>query len=73
MWNFFAGVQVSGDVVVGEVWVVNLVLFGTVSFCGFDLGFRFSRVVLSRFVTSSPMVGLKGHVRCGVWVSGMYV
>jgi hypothetical protein len=39
------------------VWDANLVIFEAFGFLGFDVGFRFSRVVLSRFVISSPMVG----------------
>ncbi len=48
--------QVSGDVVEGEVYVVDLVLLGAVRSLRFDGGFLFSRVMLCLMVTSSPMV-----------------
>ena len=68
------GVQVSGDVVVGEVWAVVLVLFEAVSSLGFDVGFLFPRVMLSRFVALFPLVLRgRGRGRCGVWVSGVYI
>ena len=66
------GVQVPCDIVVGEVLAVVLFLFKAVSSLGFDVGFLFLRVMLSRFVALFPLV-LKGRGRCGVWVSGMYV
>ena len=66
------GVQVSCDVVVGEVWAIVLVLFEAVSSLGFDVGFFFPRVILSRFVALFHLV-LRARGRCGVWVNGMYV
>jgi hypothetical protein len=52
------------------MWVFNYILFGAFSFLGFDVGFLFSRVVLYRFITSSPMVGAVrgvGVVYVGEW------
>ena len=63
------GVQVSGDVVVGETWAFILVLFEAVSSLRFDMGFLFPRMLLTSFVTFSPMV-LGGRGRCGMCVSG---
>jgi hypothetical protein len=51
------GLHVFGDVVEGEVKVVDLVLLEAVSSLGFIEGFLFSRVMLCLMVTSSPMVG----------------
>jgi hypothetical protein len=66
------GVQVSGDVVVGEVWAVILVIFEAVSSLGFDMGRLFPRVMLSRFVAFFPLV-LRRRWRCGMWVSSMHI
>ncbi len=51
------GLQVSGDVVEGEVYGVDLVLLGAVRSLRFDEGFLFSRVMLCLMVMSSPMAG----------------
>jgi len=70
---FSVGLQGSGDVVGGEVWVVDLVLLGAVSSLGVDEGFLFSRVMLCLMVTSSPVVGwLMGRGCCGMWVNGVH-
>ena len=67
------GVQISGDVVEGEVWAVLLVFFVAVVYLGFDVDFLFLRVMLSRFVALSPMVVLGGRGRCGMWISSFSV
>ena len=69
----FAGVHVSSDVVVGEVWAVLLVLFIAVVSLGFDVYFLFPRVLLSRLVTLSLTAVVRGRGRCGMWVSGFVV
>ena len=67
------GLHVFGDVVEGEVKVVDLVLLEAVSSLGFIEGFLFSRVMLCLMVTSSPMVGwLMGRGCCSMWVGCMY-
>ena len=58
-----AGLHVFGDVVIGVMWAVLLVLFVVVVFSGFAAYFLFSRVVLSRFVALSHKVVLRGHGR----------
>jgi len=59
----WVGVEVSGDVVVGEMWAVLLVRFKAVVSLGFDVDFLFPRVIVSRFATLSPMVVLRGRGR----------
>ena len=67
------GVQVSSDVVVGEVWVVLLILFAAVATLEFAMDLLFPLAMLSRFGSLSPMVVLRGRGCCGMWVSGFRV
>ena len=65
--------HVSGDVVVGEVKAVPLVLLTAIVSLGFAMGFLFPRVMLSRLFASSAMVVLRRRGRCDMRVSNFTI
>jgi hypothetical protein len=65
--------QVSSNVVIGDVWIDILVPFIAVVSLGFAVYFLFPRVMVSRFVALSPMVMLTRRGRCDMRVCGFSV
>ncbi len=65
--------QVSSNVVIGDMWDVLLVFLIAVVSLGFVVYFLFPRVMVSRFVALSPMVMLTRRGRCGMRVCGFSV
>ena len=67
------GVLVSGGAIGGAAWAVSLCLFVGFGVLGFDVGFRFSSIMLCLLGSSFLMVGFRMRGRCGVRVSRVYV